>query len=75
MIRSVKWWISVLLILSIVLLVEADKDYYALLDVPKNAPLSQIKKHFKKLSRVYHPDKNPGDSSASDKFMEVAEGN
>lgn len=74
MIRSVTLWICVLLTLSIVLLVEAGKDYYAILDVPKNAPLSQIKKHFKKLSRVYHPDKNPGDSSASDKFMEIAEG-
>jgi DnaJ-related protein SCJ1 len=75
MIRSVILWISVLFVFSILLSVEAGKDYYAILDVPKNAPLSQIKKHFKKLSRVYHPDKNPGDSSASEKFMEIAEGN
>lgn len=62
----------VLLVLSV--LVEAGKDYYSILDVPRDAPKTQIKKHFKKLSRVYHPDKNPGDSSASEKFMEIAEG-
>lgn len=63
-----------MLLFSIQLLVEAGKDYYKVLDVPRNAPLSQIKKHFKKLSRVYHPDKNPNDASASEKFMEIAEG-
>lgn len=74
MTRSSKLWISVLFVFSILLLVEAGKDYYKVLDVPKNAPLSQIKKHFKKLSRVYHPDKNPNDATASEKFMEIAEG-
>lgn len=63
-----------LAILLFVFLVEAGKDYYSILDVPRDAPKSQIKKHFKKLSRVYHPDKNPGDSTASAKFMEIAEG-
>lgn len=56
------------------LLVEAGRNYYDILDVPRDAPKALIKKHFKKLSRVYHPDKNPGDSSASDKFMEIAQG-
>ncbi|GAA5798496.1 hypothetical protein HPULCUR_003900 [Helicostylum pulchrum] len=55
------------------LLVEAGRNYYDILDVPRDAPKALIKKHFKKLSRVYHPDKNPGDSSASDKFMEIAQ--
>ncbi|KAF1807524.1 hypothetical protein V8B55DRAFT_1466476 [Mucor lusitanicus] len=73
MTRSLRLWIGILLVLSIQLLVEAGKDYYKVLDVPKNAPLSQIKKHFKKLSRVYHPDKNPNDATASEKFMEIAE--
>lgn len=63
-----------LVILLLAVIVEAGKDYYKVLDVPRDAPLSQIKKHFKKLSRVYHPDKNPGDSSASERFMEIAEG-
>lgn len=74
MTRSLRLWIGILLLLSIQLLVEAGKDYYKVLDVPRNAPLSQIKKHFKKLSRVYHPDKNPNDATASEKFMEIAEG-
>ncbi|KAG2204314.1 hypothetical protein INT47_009356 [Mucor saturninus] len=52
---------------------QAGRDYYDILDVPRDAPKSLIKQHFKKLSRVYHPDKNPGDSSASDKFMEIAQ--
>lgn len=63
-----------LVILLLAVVVEAGKDYYKVLDVPRDAPISQIKRHFKKLSRVYHPDKNPGDSSASEKFMEIAEG-
>lgn len=62
-----------LVILLLAVVVEAGKDYYKVLDVPRDAPISQIKRHFKKLSRVYHPDKNPGDSSASEKFMEIAE--
>ena len=57
------------------LLVEAGKDYYAILDVPRDAPKSQIKKHYKKLSRVYHPDKNPGNKEAESKFMELSAGN
>ncbi|KAI9472363.1 MAG: hypothetical protein EXX96DRAFT_583786 [Benjaminiella poitrasii] len=56
----------------LVVLVTAGKDYYSILDVPRDAPKSQIKRHFKKLSRVYHPDKNSGDEQASQKFMEIA---
>ncbi|KAI8647632.1 hypothetical protein BD408DRAFT_408245 [Parasitella parasitica] len=53
-------------------LVSAAKDYYDILDVPRDAQKAQIKRHFKKLSRVYHPDKNAGDEAASQKFMEIA---
>ncbi|KAL7309224.1 hypothetical protein PS15m_011329 [Mucor circinelloides] len=53
-------------------LVSAAKDYYDILDVPRDAQKAQIKRHFKKLSRVYHPDKNDGDEAASQKFMEIA---
>lgn len=56
-------------------LVSAAKDYYDILDVPRDAQKAQIKRHFKKLSRVYHPDKNDGDEAASQKFMEIANGN
>lgn len=55
--------------------VSAAKDYYDILDVPRDAQKAQIKRHFKKLSRVYHPDKNDGDEAASQKFMEIANGN
>ncbi|KAI8142736.1 hypothetical protein BJV82DRAFT_614098 [Fennellomyces sp. T-0311] len=61
-----------LLLLVVLLVVEAGKDYYAILDVPRDAPKSQIKKHYKKLSRVYHPDKNPGNKEAEAKFMELS---
>ncbi|KAI8072592.1 hypothetical protein BC940DRAFT_269261 [Gongronella butleri] len=54
-------------------LVEAGKDYYKILDVPRDAPKSQIKKHYKKLSRVYHPDKNPDNKEAEEKFMEISD--
>ncbi|CDH60313.1 heat shock protein family protein [Lichtheimia corymbifera JMRC:FSU:9682] len=60
-----------LLLLVVVLVVHAGKDFYSILDVPRDAPKSQIKKHYKKLSRVYHPDKNPGDKKAEEKFMEL----
>jgi DnaJ-related protein SCJ1 len=72
---AITTWIVVLSILLFTVLVEAGKDYYSVLDLDRGASKTQIKKHFKKLSRVYHPDKNPGDSSASARFMEIAEGN
>ncbi|OBZ82740.1 DnaJ subfamily A member 1 [Choanephora cucurbitarum] len=61
-----------LVFLALGCLLVAAKDYYEILDVPRDAPKSQIKRHFKKLSRVYHPDKNSGDEKASQKFMEIA---
>lgn len=70
---SVSWLLFVTLTI-LVTLVAAGKDYYSILDVPRDAQKSQIKRHFKKLSRVYHPDKNSGDEAASQKFMEIANG-
>lgn len=55
-------------------IVDAGKDYYKILDVPRDAPKSQIKKHYKKLSRVYHPDKNRDNKQAEAKFMEISDG-
>jgi curved DNA-binding protein len=49
------------------------KDYYEILGIPKNATDKQIKAAYRKLARKYHPDHNPGDKSAEDKFKEVAE--
>ena len=50
-----------------------DKNFYATLGVPQNASIEEIKKAYKKLARVNHPDLNPGDLKAEKKFKEVSE--
>ncbi|SMO64829.1 DnaJ C-terminal domain-containing protein [Solitalea koreensis] len=49
------------------------KDYYKILGVEKNADESTIKKAYRKLAIKYHPDKNPNDKSAEEKFKEISE--
>jgi molecular chaperone DnaJ len=51
------------------------KDYYGLLGVKKNASQEEIRKAFRKLARKYHPDVNPGDKKAEEKFKEISEAN
>jgi molecular chaperone DnaJ len=51
------------------------KDYYAILGVKKNASEEEIRKAFRKLARKYHPDVNPGDKKAEEKFKELSEAN
>jgi len=52
----------------------AQKDYYKILGVSKNASASEIKKVYRKLAVKYHPDKNPGNrSQAEEKFKEISE--
>jgi curved DNA-binding protein len=49
------------------------KDYYDVLGVPKTATEDDIKKAFRKLARKHHPDVNPGDKSAEERFKEINE--
>jgi len=49
------------------------KDYYKILGVDRNASVKDIKAAYRKMARKYHPDVNPGDKSAEERFKEVSE--
>src|SRR6476620_5705631 len=49
------------------------RDFYEILGVNKGATADEIKKSYRKVAMQFHPDRNPGDKSAEDKFKEAAE--
>src|SRR4249919_632657 len=51
------------------------KDYYEILGVKKSASADDVRKAFRKLARKYHPDVNPGDKAAEEKFKALSEAN
>ncbi|MDR3764286.1 MAG: J domain-containing protein, partial [Acidobacteriota bacterium] len=51
------------------------KDFYAILGIKKTASADEVRKAFRKLARKYHPDVNPGDKKAEEKFKELSEAN
>src|SRR3978361_2248997 len=51
----------------------AKRDFYEILGVAKSASTDEIKKSYRKVAMQFHPDRNPGDKSAEEKFKEAAE--
>ena len=51
----------------------AKKDYYSVLGVRRDASDKEIKQTYRRLARQYHPDVNPGDASAEQRFKEISE--
>ncbi|KAE8453957.1 hypothetical protein EG329_007733 [Mollisiaceae sp. DMI_Dod_QoI] len=62
-----------LVLLCLLQLAACAEDFYKLLGIDKHASEKDIKRAYRTLSKKYHPDKNPGDESAKQKFVEVAE--
>jgi molecular chaperone DnaJ len=52
-----------------------DKDYYQVLGVPKNASAAEVKKAYRKLAQKFHPDANPGNKDAEERFKEISAAN
>jgi len=51
------------------------KDYYRILGIPENADAAEVKKAYRRLAKKYHPDANPGNPAAAERFKDVGEAN
>jgi curved DNA-binding protein CbpA len=51
--------------------IDWSKDYYAILQVPKFSSFDELKKSYRKLAKQFHPDINPGNKNAEDRFKEI----
>src|SRR5215212_2335303 len=51
----------------------AQQDYYAVLGVPASATQDELKKQYRKLAAKHHPDKNPNDPKAAERFKDISE--
>ncbi|KAL7634182.1 UNVERIFIED_CONTAM: hypothetical protein RMT77_015511 [Armadillidium vulgare] len=65
------FWNVSLLLISLIILIDAGRDFYKILGVPKNANLNQVKKAYRKLAKELHPDKNKDDPDADEKFKDL----
>jgi DnaJ-related protein SCJ1 len=66
--------LSLFIWFALTLIVLCDIDYYNILGVDRAASEKDIKRQYRKLSKQWHPDKNRGDETAHDKFVQVSEG-
>ena len=66
--------LALLIWAALTIIVVCEVDYYKILGVDRQASDKDIKRQYRKLSKQWHPDKNRGDETAHDKFVQVSEG-
>jgi DnaJ-class molecular chaperone with C-terminal Zn finger domain len=63
-----------IIFLNILQVLSVHREYYDILEVTPQAKENEIKKAYRRLSQKYHPDRNPGDEEAHQKFLKIAQG-
>lgn len=61
-------------LVSFISIANADRNYYEVLGIGRNAGAKEIKKAYRDLSKIWHPDKNPNNPEAEEKFAEINNG-